>query len=285
MTDRSWLVLWAMSLLLSCQAAGAALFCAVHGRALARSASVIRRSGVRVALAAVAVLLLQALLEPAHLAGDFSGMTSAPLLRLYLSSSAAVALALRLAAVSCVALILRGDAPRPVLTALAGLVTAGSFLLTGHTAVHPGRVLLAPLLLVHVTIVSFWFGSLWPLARVSVFETRTDAARTLATFSQLAGWLVPAIALAGIGMALLLLPGPSALQQPYGLLLLAKLLLFALLMGLAALNRLRFVPALARGEALAPARLRRSIALEYALLCVVFAVTAVMTGSFSPTAS
>ena len=282
MSDRAWLVLWAISLLLSCQAAGAALFWAVHGGALQRSAPAIRRGGVRAALAALAVLLLQALLGPAHLAGDLSGVTSAPLLRLYLSSSAAGALALRIAGVSCVALTLRRAAPRPAPAALAGLVTAASFLLTGHTAVHAHRALLAPLLLVHVTIVSFWFGSLWPLARVSVLETRTDAALTLAAFSRVAGWLVPAIALAGIGMALLLLPGFSGLREPYGLLLLAKLLLFALLLGLAALNRLRLVPAMARGEALAPARLRRSIALEYALLGVVFAVTAVLTESFSP---
>jgi len=285
MTDRSWLVLWALSLLLSCQAAGAALFYARHGRALKRSAPMIRRAGVRAALTALAVLILQALSGPAHLTGDLSGMTSAPLLRLYLSSAAALALALRIAGVGGVALTLSRTVPGAVLTALAGLIAAASFLLTGHIAADAHRALLAPLLLVHVTIVSYWFGSLWPLAQVSALETRTDATLVLAAFSRAAGWLVPAIALAGIGMALLLLPDPAALRQPYGLLLLAKLLLFALLMGLAALNRLRLLPALARGEALAPARLRRSIALEYALLVVVFAATAVLTESFSPAGS
>jgi copper resistance protein D len=282
MTDRAWLALWALSLLLSCQAAGAALFWALPGRALKRSAAAIRRGGVRAALTALAVLLLQALLWPAHLAGDFSGMTSAPLLRLYLGSSAALGLALRIAGVSGVALTLRRAAPRPVPTALAGLITAGSFLLTGHTAVSAHRLLLAPLLLAHVTIVSFWFGSLWPLARASMLETPTDAAVVLAAFSRVAGWAVPALALAGIGMALLLLPGYSALGRPYGLLLLTKLVLFALLMGLAALNRLRLAPALARGGMRAPARLRRSIALEYALIGVVFAVTSVMSEGLAP---
>jgi copper resistance protein D len=90
------------------------------------------------------------------------------------------------------------------------------------------------------------------------------------------------IAVAGAALAALLLPDVGALLRPYGRLLLAKVALFVLLMGLAALNRLRLAPALAAGARTAPASLRRSIALEYALICVVLAVTAVMSGSFSP---
>jgi putative copper resistance protein D len=113
-------------------------------------------------------------------------------------------------------------------------------------------------------------------------EAPAAAARALAAFSAVAVWLVPLIAVAGLGMAVLLLPDVAALWRPYGLALLTKVTLFALLMALAALNRLRLTPAFARGEASAAAALRRSIALEYVLICVVFAVTAVMTGSFSP---
>ena len=35
----------------------------------------------------------------------------------------------------------------------------------GHTAIHPLRWLLAPLLLVHLAVAAFWFGALWPLPR------------------------------------------------------------------------------------------------------------------------
>jgi putative copper resistance protein D len=62
--------------------------------------------------------------------------------------------------------------------------------------------------------------------------------------------------------------------------LLAKAALFAVLMGLAAVNRLRLAPALARTQARAP--LRRTLALEYLLICLVLGVTAVMTGRYSP---
>src|SRR4029077_14399767 len=95
-------------------------------------------------------------------------------------------------------------------------------------------------------------------------------------------WLVPLIPLAGLGMAAVLLPDFAALLAPYGLLLGAKLMLFAALMGLAALNKLRLSPALARGEPAALPRLRRSLAAEYVLICAVLSVTAALTGFFSP---
>ena len=283
MIDGSWLILRVAGLVLAFQAAGAAIFAVLFGRRLTRSAPAIQRVGLRAALGALAVLVAQALFEPLHLAGDVSGLADAALLRLFLSSSAAAALLVRLAGIACVAWGLRRNTPRSQLLAVVGaLATVSSFVLTGHTAVHPQRPLLASLLLLHLTILAFWFGSLWPLRQLIALEAPAQAAGTLGAFSALAVRLVPVIALAGAGMAALLLPDVAALAQPYGVLLLGKLALFALLMGLAALNRLRLTPALARGAAAAPAQLRRSIALEYALICAVLALTALMTGRFSP---
>ena len=62
----------------------------------------------------------------------------------------------------------------------------------------------------------------------------------------------------------------------------AALLVIAALLGLAALNKLRLSPALARGEPGALPRFRRSVAAEYVLICAVLVVTAVLTGFFSP---
>jgi putative copper export protein len=283
MTDLLWLVLRAVGLILTFQAAGGALFGAAFGRRLARAAPAVHRAGVRVTLAALAVLVLQCLFEPVHLAGDWSGLGDSAGLRLFLGTSAAVALGVRVAGVVCLALALRRGPPVARLPALLGaLIAVGSFLLTGHTSVAPQRPWLAGLLLVHLSIVGFWFGALWPLRQVTTLETGAEAAGVVAGFSAVAVRLVPFIALAGAAMAVLLLPDLAALWQPYGRLLLVKVGLFALLMGLAALNRLRLTPALARGAMLAPARLRASITLEYLLLCATFAVAAVMTGSYSP---
>ncbi|MGC1729074.1 MAG: CopD family protein, partial [Steroidobacteraceae bacterium] len=104
----------------------------------------------------------------------------------------------------------------------------------------------------------------------------------LARFSAAAVRLVPLIALAGAVLAVLLLPDTAALLEPYGRLLLFKVALFVLLMGLAALNRLRLVPQIERGKARALRTLRLSMTAEYLLISGAIAVTAVMTGFYSP---
>ena len=283
MIDRAWLVLRALALVLVLQAVGGALFCLMFRGASARAAEVVKGTAWRVSLIALAVVAGQALFEPVHLAGEASGLTDQPLLRVFIGSTVAQALALRLAGVGCASFALwRGAAPSTVAIAAAVLLTSASFPMTGHTTVAAHRALPQALLFVHVSVVTFWFGALWPLRQVLSLDAPADAARTITAFSRVAVRLVPWLAIAGALLAALLLPDAAALARPWGLLLLGKVLLFTALMALAALNRLRLTPALARAEGQAAARLSRTIALEYLLICVTLAVTAVMTGSFSP---
>jgi putative copper export protein len=65
-------------------------------------------------------------------------------------------------------------------------------------------------------------------------------------------------------------------------LLLAKVTVFALLMGLASLNKWRFGPACAEGDTRA---FKRTVLIEYVLICVVLVITAVMTTFYSPEAA
>jgi copper resistance protein D len=67
-------------------------------------------------------------------------------------------------------------------------------------------------------------------------------------------------------------------------LLLVKIGGFALLMGLASLNKWRLGPAIARGELPALTAFRRSVATEYTLIAGVLTATTVMTTFFSPDA-
>jgi putative copper resistance protein D len=284
MTELVWLVLRAAGFALLLQAAGAALFLAAFGTRLTDAAAAVRHTGRNTAIAALVVLAAQYLIEPVYMAGEWAGMTDAALHHLVLASATGATLALRAAAMVAVVggLASHGRAARAAAAAAGVVAVVGSFILTGHTAVHPHRVLLAALLLIHLLCVVFWFGALGPLRQVCALEPRERAAHVLRMFSAAALWLVPLLALAGAGMAVLLLPDLAALLAPYGLLLLAKVALFAALMALAALNRLRLVPALARGDPRATKRLRQSVAAEYLLIWVVLAVTAALTGLFSP---
>jgi copper resistance protein D len=282
MIDWAWLALRAAGFLLALQAAGTVLFVAAFAARLTVSGGAIRVVGARIALVALVVCVAQYFFEPVHLAGEWAGFIDPALRQVVSASSAGHALLVRAAGLALVALALVLG-PRSRAWALPGvLAVVASFLLTGHTSVHAQHLLLAALLFVHLLLIAFWFGSLAPLRRVAQLEPRQLAAGCIEAFSRAAVWLVPVIPLAGLGLAALLLPDLAALWTPYGRLLCAKVALFGLLMVLAALNRQRFVPSLARGEAGAVARFSRSVALEYALIATTLAVTAAMTGFYSP---
>ena len=91
--------------------------------------------------------------------------------------------------------------------------------------------------------------------------------------------IVPCLAVAGVVMALLLVPRLAVLAQPYGWLMLGKIAGFTVLMGLAAANCRRLGPAVALGVTRA---FRRSLIADYAVLSVVLTAMAVMTSLFSP---
>ncbi len=283
MPDVLSVLLRAAGLVLLFQAAGAALFAAAFGRSLTSSLPSIHRPGWVAALAAISALTGHYLLEPARMAGELTGMLDMSLQRMVLSSSGAAAFALRIVGLVLIAFgMRRTTGPFVAVSVVGAIVAVASFPLTGHVSTHPDRWLLTPLLLIHLLIVAFWFGALWPLAVVSALEPPQTAGRVIEAFSATAIWLVPLILLAGSAIAVLLLSSLAALMQPYGELLLTKLVLFALLMVFAALNRWRFGPAIAVAEPQAATRFRRSVLAEYVLICGVFAVTAVMTTFFSP---
>lgn len=281
MIDLAWLVLRAVSFALTLQAAGMALFRLHLGRLAPHAAAAVAVDARRVAVAALVAVIIQCPLEPAHLAGDVSGIGDPQLLRLALGA-AGPELGARLAGLVCLGLAARPTPAHPLLP-LAGVALAVvSFVLSGHVPHSPQAVWLVPVLFVHAGIVAYWVGALWPLYRASRFEPTAAVALLLAAFSRAAIWLVPVIALAGVAMAVALLPDLAALKQPYGLLLLGKVCSYALLLALASVNRLRLTPAIGRGESGALGTLRGTLLAEYLLLLGTLAITAVMSGAYSP---
>ena len=285
MPDVVSVILRALSFVLLFQAAGAAIFVAIFGRRLAGSQVSVRRLGQAAAIAAIVLVAAHYALEAARMAGEMSGMWDPTLQGMAWNSPARAALMCRLLGLMLIAVGLRGRTGRWTIAAIGGAVLAtGAFTLTGHTSVSAHRVALAVLLMLHLLVVAFWFGALWPLYMASLRETPAGAADIIERFTAVATWLVPVILLAGIVMAVLLLPNVSALSEPYGLLLIAKVVGFAALMGLAAANKWRLGPALVHGPAQSGRWFRRSVAAEYVLIAVVLTITAVMTSFYSPEA-
>jgi putative copper resistance protein D len=292
MVDSVAVLIRGLSFIAMFQAAGGAVFVTLFGTYLPVSGVRIRLLLRIVTLTAIALLLLQFSFEAARLAGELSGLWDEQLQRLAWDSAAGTAMRLRLSGLLLVLVGLQGFAPVgggtarrriPGLLCIAGtIVLAVAFTLIGHTLDHPHRAGLALLLLAHLLSMAFWFGAIWPLRQAVIHEAPAAAAAVLARFSRVAVWIVPGVLLAGGTLVVLLVPGWFVFGQPYGQLLLAKMVGFGALLGFAAWNKLRLTPALLQNNPSAAPQLRRSLTAEYLIIAAVLGITAVMTGLYSP---
>lgn len=151
--------------------------------------------------------------------------------------------------------------------------------------------------IVHLLAAGAWIGAIVALLLLLSRRTRSltvehvaTSHRSLATFSVVGTICVALILLTGLINSWILI-GPdnfgTLVKTTYGLLLLAKLVLFGAMLGLAAFNRFRLTPALDRALAdgdhhRAIKRLRVSLATEAGLAAGVLALVAWL-GLLSPT--
>jgi putative copper resistance protein D len=276
----------AVSFVLLLQAAGTVMFIAVWGGLLQGrpTMTATRTLGGRLAIAAAVFVTAHYLLEAGRMAGELAGVVDPAMQLLALQSSTGAAFAMRLLGLVLIAIGLHRRAPL-ALAIIGAVIAIAAFTLTGHTSDNPWRAAAATLLIVHLLVAAFWLGALCPLYISTGLEPPAVTATVIGRFSRLAATVVPTMALAGVALAALLVPAWSVFSQPYGQLLLAKLALFVVLMGMAALNKWIFGPACAQEDPRAARAFRTMVALEFAVICGVLAVTATLTTFYSPEAA
>ncbi|SFI70755.1 copper transport protein [Bradyrhizobium sp. Gha] len=198
--------------------------------------------------------------------------TAAPW-KIAFATSAGPALLVAIAA-TLLALMALGRAWYARALALIAFVGVGmSLAMTGHAATASPEVLTRPAVFVHGLAVAFWIGALAPLAALPS-KPMPAMLPLLDRFSRIAMPVVAGLALTGVVLAIIQLEKPAALvDTSYGLILSVKLALVLFLLALAAINRFRLTPALAKDQAAAPA-LKRSILLECGAALGIFAVVA-----------
>ena len=273
----------ALSFVALFQATGAAIYLACFGELLVATRRAVQRLALKSALVAIVLLIVQYLFEAARMGGELASVMDRDLQALALHSPAALALAVRVIGLAVLALTLRAKSkPGIALVVAATSVVLLGFTLMGHTASHSPRWLLVPLLLAHLLVVAFWFGALVPLRLATRFEAPRTAGAAIEAFSTAATWIVPALLVAGVALAAVLLGDFAGLRTAYGQALIIKFGGFALLMGLAALNKWRLGPGVTSGDARVTRNFRRSLQVEYVLIAAVLTVTAIMTTFFSP---
>lgn len=158
---------------------------------------------------------------------------------------------------------------------LLGLAVANS----GHAGTAPPQWLSRPAIALHVMAAAAWLGALLPLAlalRRPQAGTSPGEPAPLQGLARFSRWIAPVVALlvlSGVLLAILQVRQPADLwRTPYGWVLMAKLVLVALLLALAAGNRWRLTTPTLAGEAGATRRLARSIRVEIILSIVILGV-------------
>ena len=263
-------------------AAGTAFFLAAHGGAMGEDGRrAARRLAVAAALAGLAFVGLRFAAEALWLAGGDAALAVDPMLLGAVGGSAfGQAGLVRAGGLALLAATML--AARPLSAGLAALAVCASFALVGHSLREP-RLVLGALVALHVACAAYWIGAFAPLRRIARHGPHAEAAALAAAFGRPALLAVPALIAAGAGL-LVLLGGSvgAALATAWGRALALKLALVAALLALAAVNRLRLTPALARGEAGAARSLRRSVEAEMALAGLVIVATAFATMNAAP---
>jgi len=142
-----------------------------------------------------------------------------------------------------------------------GLIATGFALAaSGHASAASPQLLMRPAVLVHGIAVGFWLGSLLPLA---IGLTRSTGVAPLLRFSRAIPWTIVALIVSGLALAVVQVGEPHALlTTAYGRILCMKLLLVALLLTFAAVNRYRLTAAVIRDDPKARRRLGLVIAVE-----------------------
>jgi len=223
------------------------------------------------------------LLRGAAMTGDASGLADPEMLGLLWRNPPGTQLLLLASAMILVLAGLRSAGSGLWIAAAGGFLALWSFAWIGHVP-DAGPVWLEALLVLHLAAAAFWVGILSPLRRLAGDPAESAAAAQFGhRFGRIAAVTVPLLIAAGIVMAWRLLGDVSALTATgYGLTLLAKIAAVALLLGAAAHNKLRFVPAMRRGDPAAAARLRRSIAVEWLAVSAILLATATLTSIQHP---
>ncbi|NHX03116.1 copper homeostasis membrane protein CopD [Pseudomonas koreensis] len=267
---------------------GVALFALYNVNAPLRFRPLLRGLALLGALLSVAGLLLMT----SAMSGETELAALWPHLQMMLlETDVGLAWALRM-----IALIVVLVQPGKWLASMAGAVALSSLAWSGHGAMDEGWLRLWHFLsdILHLLAAGAWLGGMLALVlltRGGVDEAQTRLmAAAVKRFEWIGAAIVLTLSVSGV-VNYLFIVGPrldDVLLGTYGMLLAIKVLLFAAMLVLAALNRFHLGPALERSirdgqHVIAANALRRSVLLELGLALLIVALVAWL-GTLSPDA-
>ncbi|KPB02678.1 hypothetical protein SU32_02795 [Ahrensia marina] len=234
-------------------------------------------------IVAMLVTVIRVLVQAGRMMDDgIVGMLDPEIISISLEGPLGQSTYLRLGGLSLLLIAALSRPLRVPATLFGAIMVTGSFALTGHATRDP-QLLLGGLIMFHLLAVSYWLGAL-PALYLLAHPKRSfaQAAEVADKFGKQASVIVPMLIIAGATFLWLLLENPFKLfDTNYGIVMLAKIGGVSIVLLFAALNKLKFVPELARGAPGAAARFRKSLRFEVMAFLLVFMATAVLTTSFT----
>lgn len=187
-----------------------------------------------------------------------------------------------LAGLAVASLALRAGRPLAVIASALGAVALASLAWNGHATMTEGMLHFVHLGadMLHLLAGGAWLGALVALVMLLGRAEAAAIHRAVAGFAGAGSVIVGTLVVTGLINTWAIF-GVDGIGGAYLVLFVLKLLLFALMLGLAARHRYRLVPALAGGLH-SIAALRRSVCIEAALAFAILAVVAWL-GVLAPT--
>lgn len=165
---------------------------------------------------------------------------------------------------------------RKIILIIGSVSVLFSFTLAGHALV--GKLLTQALLMLHLLGIAFWLGALLPFRWICLQSDTTNLLGLAHRFGVLAMVYVGLIVIAGLTYAYTLLGEASLLfTTSYGNVLLVKIMLVAVLLSLAALNKFKLVPELEKNPLQGIRKFKFSVQLEIALTIVILLTSSLLT--------
>ena len=231
------------------------------------------------ALASAAAILLLA----ASMSGDFTGMFDTAFIGMLLRGGEGRAGGIRIAGLACAIFAMSAHRPLQAPAIIGAILAATSFAWVGHIHALRPNTLPTLILCLHLLGAAFWLGALTPLLIVARHGSGAPIGLVVARFAATALGVVGTLVVAGaILLWILIADAAEFWGSDYGRMLAMKLVAVALLLGVAALNKLYLTPRLLRGEDGAAGALRRSIKVEMILGGVILLITAAFTSTTGP---
>jgi copper resistance protein D len=232
-----------------------------------------------VAIASAATTLLLA----ASMGGDIGSMFDATFIGMLLRAGQGRAIAIRLAGLMCALFALSTGRRFQVPAIIGAILAATSFAWVGHIHALRPNALPTFILCLHLLGGAFWLGALTPLLIVARAGNGAQIGAIAARFGTAALGVVSALIAAGAILLWLLIDDAAKFwSSDYGWMLAGKLATVAVLLSIAALNKLNLTPRLLRGDSSAVGSLKRSITVEMVLGGTVLLITAAFTTITGP---